>query len=72
MSGGVTPVALQVVELQGYGGAARLYRRCTLVMAEHVVLLRSLLSVLLTSSATSRYRASSICFVQLVSLLVHH
>ena len=38
-------MVLQVVELQGYGGAARLCRRCTLVRAEHVVLLRSLSSV---------------------------
>ena len=38
--------------------------------AEHVVLLRSLSSVPLTFLATSRYRASSISFVQLVSLLM--
>ena len=38
--------------------------------AEHVVLLRSLSSVPLTFLATSRYRASYMCFVQLVSLLM--
>ena len=63
-------VVMQVVDLQGYGGAARLCRRCTLVRAERVVLLRSLSSVPLTFLATSRYRVSSICFVQLVSLLI--
>ena len=63
-------VVLQVVELQGYGGVARLCRRCTLVRAEHEVLLRSLSSIPLTFLATSRCRASSICFVQLVSLLM--
>ena len=41
-----------------------------LVRAEHVVLLRSLSSLALTFSATSRYRGSSIFFVQLVSLLM--
>ena len=45
-------------------------RCCTLVRAQHVVLLQSLLSVPLTCLAMSRYRASSICFVQLVSLLM--
>ena len=35
-----------------------------------VVLLRSLLSVHLTFLATSRYRASSTCFVRLVALLM--
>ena len=34
------------------------------------MLLRSLSSAPVTFLATSRYRASSICFVQLVSLLV--
>ena len=41
-------VMLQVVELQGYGGAARLCRCCALVRAEHVVLLQSLARVPLT------------------------
>ena len=45
-------------------------RRCTLPRAEHVVLLWSLSSVPLIFLATSRYRASSICFFQLVSLLI--
>ena len=64
-------VVLQVVELQGYGGAARLCRRCTPVRAEHVVLLRSLSSVPRTFLATSRNQTSSMCFIQIVSLLVH-
>ena len=37
-------VALPVVGLQGYGGAARLCRRCILVTAEHVVALPTLSS----------------------------
>ena len=37
----------------------------TLVGAEHVVLLRSLSSVPPASLATFRYRASSMCFVQI-------
>ena len=45
-------------------------RRCILVRAEHVVLFRSLSSVPLTFSATSRYRASSICCFMLDSLLM--
>ena len=40
----------------------------TLVKAEHVV---ALLSLLLTILATFRYRASSMCFVQCKSFLVH-
>lgn len=40
-----------------------LSRRCTVVRVERVVLLRSLSSTHLTILATSRYRASSICFV---------
>ena len=63
-------LVLQVLELQGYGGVARLCRWCTLVRAEHVALLRSLSSVHLTVFATSRYRASSMCFVRLVSLFM--
>ena len=63
-------VVLQVVKLQGYGGSTRLCRRRKLVRAEHVVLLQSLPGVPLTFSTTSRYRASSICFVQLVFLLM--
>ena len=41
------------------------------VRAEHVVLLRSLSSVPPTFLAASRYRAASICFVQIDALLVH-
>ena len=51
-------------------GIAGLWRCCTLVRAEHVVLLRSLSSVPLTFLATSGYRASCMCFVQLVSQLM--
>ena len=47
------------------------YVGVSLVRAEHVVLLRPLSSVPLTFLATSRYRASSVCFVQLVALPMH-
>ena len=57
--------------IAGLWRCCTLCRRCTLVRAEHVVLLRSLSSVPLTFLAIFRYRASSMCFVQLVSPLVH-
>ena len=38
-------VALPVVDMQGSGGAAHWCKHCTLVRAEHVVLLRPLSSV---------------------------
>ena len=63
-------VALQVVALLGCGSAALCVLR-TLVRSEHMVLLRSLSSAPPTFLASYRYRASSMCFVQLTSLLVH-
>ena len=44
-------------------------RCCTLVRAQHVVLLRSLLSVSRNFCASSRHRASLMCFVHLVPCL---
>ena len=59
-------VVLQNVKLRGHADVARFCRRCTLMRAEHVVLLRSLSNVPLPFWATSRYPD----FVRLVSLLM--
>ena len=61
--------ALPVVELQRMEVLHVVYAS-TFVRAGHVLLLRSLSSVPLTFLAISRYRASSICFVQTLRLFV--